>query len=194
MFISCFYIIATTDQFVHNKLSILNDTILGSKPTYIEQNLARDYTQFYDTTKHGSPVNTGHHFTRFLKLKNYNPTQGELFIMVNKEQNKPGNWSPRGHYAPSKPQHSAMPRTATWDYSVEGRETLQTEVLPVASSQDLAPPTQPEDLNANESSNSRGKITPEREEMRSPSCNEEKLQERLEISTTLPDINAVVTA
>jgi len=155
------------------------------KPTYIEQNLARDYTQFYDTTKHGSPVNTGHHFTRFLKLKNYNPTQGELFIMVNKEQNKPGNWSPRGHYAPSKPQHSAMPRTATWDYSVEGRETLH---------QDLAPPTQPEDLNANESSNSRGKITPEREEMRSPSCNEEKLQERLEISTTLPDINAVVTA
>lgn len=40
----------------------------------------------------GANVTAGHHFTRFLKLKNYNPTQGELFIMVNKEQNKAGSW------------------------------------------------------------------------------------------------------
>lgn len=145
--------------------------------------------------KLGNSPAAGHHFTRFLKLKNYNPTQGELLIMVNKEHNRhsPASWAKSQHYLLSSREE---------DFSSESY-FLKPEQR-VESTQ----PTRAENSNAprpitGESAYQRvvsaQSVQGEGITLKSKASGEDNLLEeteenasrhsRIEISTTLPDIN-----
>lgn len=149
------------------------------KPTCIEQTLERDYTMFYDTTKQGAPAVSGHHFTRFLKLKNYNPTQGELFIMVNKEQNRPGNWS----------KDVRQPQAALASQSATPRATILSTGEVAITDIPRSPSISQREDNPSGLTMASERATPSYVET-PVAGRESKTSERIEIMTTLPDINS----
>lgn len=167
--------------------------IISGRPTYIEQNLERNYTQFCDTTKRGVTPATGQHFTRYLKLKNYNPTQGELFIMVNKEQNRPGNWGSKTSNSSQYGRDSRTIADSSWYENVDDRDIPVSPDMTAAYAEQV----QAHMNTARESiPGSQTMITDN--EKKSPDPNDKtpaqstEPTERLEITTTIPDANSPI--
>lgn len=111
--------------------------------------------------------------------------------MVNKEQNRPGNWTARGKMAEVS-QSAVMSGSETLCQSSELRETLpNSPELAIESAGDLGEDNsqlaEPVPVEDNSGSGERNDSP-----MKPPAhSNEEgqKSPDRLEISTTLPDIN-----
>ncbi|XP_067946687.1 uncharacterized protein [Watersipora subatra] len=158
----------------------------AGKPTSIEQNLARDYTMFRDSSKQGNTAASGHHFTRFLKLKNYNPTQGELFIMVNKEQNRPGNWSVRGRTTVMTDSEmlAGSEDLRANDASTQENTTDLDNGLEKRLAIDSGMGVEGDNFKENELVRNEAETTSSK-----ASLEKQTSKDRLEISTTLPDIN-----
>lgn len=144
-----------------------------------------DYKQYYNMNKAGSSPTTGHHFTRFLKLKNYNPTQGELLIMVNREQNKPSQPNSLNLHQHQNHKDDA---TETEKGATATHNTPRHRVADNTTTTKMLRPITGESLHHKSVSEYGERATPE--QLEEPQENGEgNKQTRIEITTTLPDIN-----
>lgn len=155
----------------------------------------RDYTMFCDTTKRGVTPATGQHFTRYLKLKNYNPTQGELFIMVNKEQNRPGNWTTKasnssrfgGHFG--RDSQTLGGAESSWYQNADDRDIPVSPDMTAAQAAEAQARKESIETQAMlEEGDDQEKKSPDPFD-KTPAESVEPT-ERIEITTTLPDINS----
>lgn len=165
------------------------------KPTSIEQNLERDYTMFRDTTKRGVTPATGQHFTRYLKLKNYNPTQGELFIMVNKEQNRPGGWTSKASNSSrfggqlGRDSQTLGGAESSWYQNADDRDIPVSPDMTAAQAAEVQARKESIETQAMlEEADDQEKKSPDPFD-KTPAESVEP-PERIEITTTLPDINS----